>query len=192
MSWNQDGAGQADATIIDHLEGLYSYALILTRNHAEAEDLVQETYVRAIPAMRRLREGSNTKGWLFTILRNIWLNQLRKWRNGPQLIEMEFGEEVADSLIEPSKDSHDLYVSRLEAEQVRAAIQELPLHFREIIVLREYEGLSYQEIASISTCPVGTVMSRLGRARARLRVLLSARFKGHDAPDRGAQHEGSR
>jgi RNA polymerase sigma-70 factor, ECF subfamily len=157
---------------------LYSYALVLTRNHAEAEDLVQETYVRAIPAMKRLREGSNTKGWLFTILRNIWLNQLRKCRNGPQLIGMEFGEGVADSLIEPSKDSHELYVSRLEAERVRAAIQELPLHFREIIMLREYEGLSYQEIASISTCPVGTVMSRLGRARARLRVLLSTRSKG--------------
>lgn len=190
MSWNQNGTDLADATVIDHLEGLYSYALILTRNHAEAEDLVQETCVRAIPAMRRLREGSNTKGWLFTILRNIWLNQLRKSRNGPQWIEMEFGNEVADSLIEPSKDSHDLYVSRLEAEQVRAAIQELPLHFREIIMLREFEGLSYQEIASISTCPIGTVMSRLGRARMRLRGLLSARLKRHDAPERGARHEG--
>jgi RNA polymerase sigma-70 factor (ECF subfamily) len=190
MSSNQDGADQAGTTIIEHLDSLYSYALILTRNHAEAEDLVQETYVRAIPATRRLREGSNTKGWLFTILRNIWLNQLRRGRNGPQWIEMEFGEEVADSLIEPSKDAHDLYVSGLEAEQVRAAIQELPLHFREIIMLREYEGLSYQEIASISTCPVGTVMSRLGRARARLRLLLSTRLKGHDAPERGARHKG--
>ncbi|MCU1313642.1 MAG: polymerase, sigma-24 subunit, subfamily, partial [Acidobacteriaceae bacterium] len=68
MSWNHHGASHADASGIEYLDGLYSYALVLSRNHAEAEDLVQETYVRAIPAMRRLRDGSNTKGWLFTIL----------------------------------------------------------------------------------------------------------------------------
>ena len=83
MSWNQDGTGQADTTSIEYLDGLYGCALVLTRNHAEAEDLVQETYVRALQAMGRLRVGSNMKGWLFTILRNIWFNQLRKWRNGP-------------------------------------------------------------------------------------------------------------
>jgi RNA polymerase sigma-70 factor (ECF subfamily) len=172
MSWNHDKAGQAAATGVEYLDGLYSYALVLTRNHAEAEDLVQETYVRAIPAMGRLRAGSNTKGWLFTILRNVWLNQLRMRRNGPQMIEMVVGDGAANSVAETSKDSHDLYVSKLEAEQVRAAIQELPVDFREIILLREYEGLSYQEIASILDCPIGTVMSRLGRARAKLRALL--------------------
>jgi RNA polymerase sigma-70 factor, ECF subfamily len=192
MSWNQDGAGQTDATVIDHLDGLYSYALVLTRNHAEAEDLVQETYVRALPAMGRLRTDSNTKGWLFTILRNVWLNQLRKWRNGPQMIEMEGDDGVANSIVEPSKDSHDLYVSKLEAEQVRAAIKELPADFREVILLREYEDLSYQEIASVLDCPVGTVMSRLGRARAKLRVLLSTTLKRSEHPERGAHNEGLR
>ena len=142
---------------------------------------------RAIPAMGRLRKGSNTKGWLFTILRNVWLNQLRKSRNRPQIIEMEGGDGVANSIAEPSKDSHDLYVSKLEAEQVRAAIQELAVDFREIILLREYEDLSYQEIASVLDCPVGTVMSRLGRARAKLRALLSTPLKGLDRSDRGAQ-----
>jgi RNA polymerase sigma-70 factor (ECF subfamily) len=171
---------------------LYSYALVLTRNHAAAEDLVQETYVRAIPAMGRLRADSNTKGWLFTILRNIWLNQLRKWRNGPQMIEMDAGDGVANSIIETSKDSHDLYVSKMEAERVRTAIQELPIDFREIILLREYEDLSYQEIANVLDCPVGTVMSRLGRARAKLRVLLSTTLKGSDRPERGAHNEGLR
>jgi RNA polymerase sigma-70 factor (ECF subfamily) len=110
MSWNQNRAGGARAGGVEYLDGLYSYALVLTRNHAEAEDLVQETYVRAIPAMGRLREGSNTKGWLFTILRNVWLNQLRKSRNGPQMIETEGGDGVANSIVEPSKDSHDRYV----------------------------------------------------------------------------------
>jgi RNA polymerase sigma-70 factor, ECF subfamily len=192
MSWKDDGASRADAIGIEYLDGLYSYALVLTRNHAEAEDLVQETYVRAIPAMGRLRADSNTKGWLFTILRNVWLNQLRKWRNGPQMVEIEVEGDVANSIVEPSKDSHDLYVSKVEAEQVRAAIQELPVEFREIILLREYEDLSYQEIASVLECPVGTVMSRLGRARAKLRVLFSARLKGFDHPERGAHNEGLR
>jgi RNA polymerase sigma-70 factor, ECF subfamily len=104
MSGNHDGAGLADATGVEYLDGLYSYALVLTRNHAEAEDLVQETYARAIPTMGRLRAGSNTKGWFFKILRNIWLNQLRKSRNGPQMIEMDVGDVVAGCIVEPSKD----------------------------------------------------------------------------------------
>jgi len=172
MSWSREGAGGADATGIEHLDGLYSYALVLTRNHAEAEDLVQEAYVRAIPTMGRLRAESNIKGWLFTILRNTWFNQLRKQRNGPLMVEIDFGDGTVDSIAEPSMDSHALYVSRIEIDQVRAAIRELPLGFREIILLREYEDLSYREIADVLNCPVGTVMSRLGRARAKLRTLL--------------------
>jgi RNA polymerase sigma-70 factor (ECF subfamily) len=173
MSWERDGTGHVHGILLENINGLYSYALILTRNHAEAEDLVQETYLRAIQAMGRLRAGSNMKGWLFTILRNVWFNQLRKWRNGPQMIGIKVGDGVADSIADSSKDSLSLYVSKVEAEQVRAAIQELPLDFREIILLREYDELSYQEIANILDCPVGTVMSRLGRARAKLRTLLA-------------------
>jgi RNA polymerase sigma-70 factor (ECF subfamily) len=176
MSWGRDGTDQVQGMLLENIDGLYSYALILTRNHAEAEDLVQETCLRALRAMKRLRANSNMKGWLFTILRNAWFNQLRKWRNGPSMIGIEVEDGVADSIAEPSKDSHDLYVSKLEAEQVRAAIQELPLDFREIILLREYEELSYQEIASVLDCPVGTVMSRLGRARAKLRTLLATKL----------------
>jgi RNA polymerase sigma-70 factor (ECF subfamily) len=178
MSWNHAGAGRADALGIKFLDGLYSYALVLTRNHAEAEDLVQETYLRAMQAMGRLRAGSNIKGWLFTILKNIWLNPLRKRRNGPQMIEIEVWDDVTNSVAEPSRDAHDLYVSNLEAEHVRAAIRELPVEFSEIILLREYEDLSYQEIANVLGCPVGTVMSRLGRARAKLRMLLCSDVEG--------------
>jgi RNA polymerase sigma-70 factor, ECF subfamily len=180
MSLNYAGAGQSDTMGIEHLDGLYGYAMALTRNHARAEDLVQETYVRAIPAMGRLRARSDVKGWLFTILRNIWLNELRKSRNGPPLVEIDIGNSVADRVAEPSKNSHDLYVRKMENEQVRAAIHKLSEEFREIILLREYEELSYHEIASILGCPVGTVMSRLGRARAKLRALLSATLWGPD------------
>ncbi|WP_342667490.1 RNA polymerase sigma factor [Edaphobacter aggregans] len=74
---NHAGADQTDATGIEYFDGLYGYALVLSRNHAEAEDLVQGTYLRAVQAMGRLRADSNMKGWLFTILRNVWLNQLK-------------------------------------------------------------------------------------------------------------------
>jgi RNA polymerase sigma-70 factor (ECF subfamily) len=161
--------------------------MVLSRNHAEAEDLVQETYVRAIQAMERLRADSNMKSWLFTILRNIWFNKLRKRKNGPQLIEIEGEHGFANDIAEPSKNSHDLYVRKMETEQVRAAIKELPVDFREIILLREYEDLSYQEIATVLDCPVGTVMSRLGRARAKLRALLSETLNGSYLPVRGTK-----
>ena len=175
MSWSHNGAVQGAAIGIEYLDALYSYAMVLTRNREEAEDLVQETYVRAIQAMGRLRADSNMKSWLFTILRNIWFNQLRKRRNGPQMVEIEAEDGVANSIVEPSKDSYDLYVSKTETERVRASIQELPIEFREIILLREYEDLSYQEVASVLGCPVGTVMSRLARARTKLRTLLQQR-----------------
>ena len=98
------------------------------------------------------------------------------------MVEIEVEDGAANSIAEPSKNSHDLYVSKMEAEQVRAAIQELPIEFREIILLREYEDLSYQEIANVLDCPVGTVMSRLGRARAKLRGLLSETLTGSASP----------
>jgi RNA polymerase sigma-70 factor (ECF subfamily) len=164
----------ADIVGVQHIDGLYSYALVLTRNRSEAEDLVQETYVRAIRAMGRLRPESNVKSWLFTILRNIWFNQLRQRRTAPQIVEMDLEGINVGIGSKTSDDPYALYVSTLERDQVREAIQQLPVESREIILLREYEELSYQEIAAILDCPTGTVMSRLARARAKLRALLSA------------------
>jgi|SRR6516165_1821276 RNA polymerase sigma-70 factor (ECF subfamily) len=158
----------------EYLDGLYSYALVLSRNQAEAEDLVQETCLRALRAMERLRRDSNVKSWLFTILRNIWLNQLRQRKTAPDMVELEADERVADRAVDSSRDPHAAYVSDLEREQVRRAVERLPLEFREIILLREYEELSYEEIATMLQCPVGTVMSRLARARTKLRDLLAA------------------
>jgi RNA polymerase sigma-70 factor (ECF subfamily) len=123
-------------------------------------------------AVGRLLPPRNMKSWLFTILRNIWLNQLRKSRNGPQMVGIATDNGAANNVVEPSIDSYARYVSKVEVEQVRAAIQKLPVDFRETILLREYEDLSYQEIARVMDCPVGTVMSRLARARAKLRELL--------------------
>jgi RNA polymerase sigma-70 factor (ECF subfamily) len=124
--------------------------------------------------MRRLRPDSNVKSWLFTILRNIWFNQLRQWRTAPEIVEFDPDGNGEIRAADNAKDPYASYVSNIEQEQVRAAIQQLSIEFREIIILREYEELSYQEIAAVLECPVGTVMSRLARARSRLRDLLSA------------------
>jgi RNA polymerase sigma-70 factor (ECF subfamily) len=147
--------------------------MALTRNQAEAEDLMQETYVRAIRGAKSLWAGSNAKNWLFTILRDIWLNQLRQQRTVPKFIELDAEGGKTDIAIETSPDPYAHYVGKTERQRVREAIQRLSSELREIILLREFEELSYQEIANLLGCPVGTVMSRLARARSKLRTLVS-------------------
>jgi RNA polymerase sigma-70 factor (ECF subfamily) len=162
-----------DTSLSGYIDGLFGYAMVLARNPTEAADLVQETYVRALKAKESLRPSSNVKSWLFTILRNIWLNQVQHQRTAPRIIELDANEGIVDVAIDTSKDPHAQYVIKMEQETVRNAIQELPAEFREIIILREYEELSYQEIAAMLDCPAGTVMSRLARARSKPRILLS-------------------
>jgi RNA polymerase sigma-70 factor, ECF subfamily len=158
---------------LEHADGLFTYAMALTRNSFEAEDLVQETYVRAMEAIGRLREHSNVRAWLYTILRNIRLNQVRQRRTSPRLVELDAYQNAADLVKDSARDPHALYVNKVEKQQVRAALQQLSEELREIIVLREYADLSYQEIATFLNCPLGTVMSRLARARSKLGTLLS-------------------
>ena len=169
----REGHRRLTIDLREYLDGLYRYALVLCRNRTEAEDLVQETCLRALRAMERLRPDSNAKSWLFTILRNIWFNQLRQWRTAPEIVELDLDESGPNKAADTAKDPYATYVSNIEQERVRAAISQLSLEFREIIILREYEELSYQEIAAVLECPVGTVMSRLARARSKLRDLLS-------------------
>lgn len=154
---------------LGHIDALYGYAMTLTRDATEAEDLVQETYLRATGAANRLQPDSNLKAWLFVIMRNAWLNQLRHNQSGPRFVELETTEQAEDARDNP----HVVYLRKLEREQVREAIQKLPEAYREIVVLRDIEGFTYQEIAMVLDCPAGTVMSRLGRARAKLRASLS-------------------
>jgi RNA polymerase sigma-70 factor, ECF subfamily len=173
MLLEQPGPVHANETGIEHINALYGYAMALTRNPSEAEDMVQETYLRALPAMSRLRHQSNIKGWLFKILRNIWLNQFRKRKTSPQIAEID-GESGPAELVDPGKQPDGAYVSKMDAARVREAIDRLPTEFREVILLREFEELSYREIAGLLDCPAGTVMSRLARARSKLRVILSS------------------
>lgn len=166
------GDEQQAINLTEHLDALYSYAIALSKRRTEAEDLVQETCLRAIRAMNRLRPGSNLKSWLFTILRNVWFNELRQRRSAPEIVELAADDAFSNSFASTAKDPYADYADHAERERVRAAIETLPVEFREIILLREYEELSYLEIAEVLECPPGTVMSRLARARWRLRDLL--------------------
>jgi len=149
---------------------------IATLRPVVAEQELADLSSRA-PCDGKLRPDSNVKSWLFTILRNIWLNQLRQRKIAPDMVGLDADEQVANRAVDSSRDPHAAYVSDLEGEQVRHAIEQLPLEFREVILLREYEELSYENIAAMLECPAGTVMSRLARARSKLRDLLVATAK---------------
>ena len=159
---------------LEHIDALYGFAMTLTRNPAEAQDLVQETYLRAVRAFGQLMPDSNLKSWMFVIMRNVWLNQIRHTRSGPRFVELDTNDEASSEWFSSvTPDPHVVFVSKLKRDEVRAAIEALPRRYREVVVLRDLEGFSYQQIAGIVGCPAGTVMSRLGRARERLRVLLA-------------------
>lgn len=170
---DKTSAAFASAALV-HIDALYGFAMTLVRNQSEAEDLVQETYLRAVRAFGQLMPDSNLKSWMFAIMRNVWLNQLRHARSGPRFVELDADtEDRAFWLDRVTKDPYASYVEKIERQEVRAAIESLPRLHREVILLRDIEGFSYQQIAAILGCPAGTVMSRLGRAREKLRLLLA-------------------
>ena len=169
---SQSNNAEFSQAALDHLDALYGFAMSLTHNQTEAEDLVQETYLRAVRAFGQLLPDSNLKSWMFAIMRNVRLNQLRHARVGPSFIGLDAEEDGNGFKDEAARSPYEVYVSKLEREEVGAAIASLPLVYREVIVLRDIEGFSYQEIAAILECPAGTVMSRLGRAREKLRLRL--------------------
>jgi RNA polymerase sigma-70 factor, ECF subfamily len=140
--------------LLSHTDALFRYAMVLCRNVATAEDLVQETCLRALSAMNQLRPDSNHKSWLFTILRNIWLNQLRKGRWTSQTPDTKFDEAASSIPASPGGDPRLRYISKLEVEQVRKAIQQLPREFREIIILRNMTNSLIRRSPKSSSAPL--------------------------------------
>jgi len=158
---------------LEHLDALFGYAMTLTRDPATAEDLVQETYVRGARAASKLAAATNLRNWMFVIMRNAWLNQVRREKTGPRFVD--FADEdptIDDWPADADNNPQVVYLRKLERDEVRRAIESLPATYREIVLLRDIEGFSYQEIATVLGCPAGTVMSRLGRAREKLRQRL--------------------
>jgi RNA polymerase sigma-70 factor, ECF subfamily len=157
-----------EESVLPHLDAAYNYARWLTRNDAEAEDVVQDACLRAMRFFSSMR-GDDARAWLFAIVRNTWYSRVSR-----RVDQMETT--LADRPhVEPADEALDPEEQVLQSHavaHVRAAIDQLPPDFREVIVLREIEGLSYKEIAAVMRVPIGTVMSRLARARDRLVVVL--------------------
>ena len=166
-----------DREVLPHLDALYRGALALTRNEKDAEDLVQDTALRAFRFFGSFEAGSNARAWLFKILHNTFVTRYRqKTREREVLDDVQREEEAgtAGTLGAPAIDAEEVLLAQLVGEDVRAALERIPEDFRAAVVLCDLEELSYKEIADIMGCPVGTVMSRLHRGRRLLKNELRA------------------
>ena len=165
-----------EAEALVHADALYGAALRMTRDRADAEDLLQETFLKAYRAYGRFEEGTNLRAWLFRILTNTYISTYRKRQRGPQVLDVEDVEDLylhrrlaATGL---SSSAEDAALERLTAPEVLAALDELPEQFRLAVLLSDVEQFSYKEIAEITDVPIGTVMSRIHRGRKALQKAL--------------------
>jgi RNA polymerase sigma-70 factor, ECF subfamily len=152
---------------------LYNFAHWLTQDKAEAEDLVQETYAKALRGFSSFQQGTNFRAWIYRILRNSFLNS----RAGLK-VTVVFDEEDANSQPVESSTPESRLIEQATRLTVQQALEGLPVPFREILLLCDVEDMSYKEIAETLSIPVGTVMSRLSRARKALRAALSEKIQG--------------
>lgn len=164
---------------LTHLDALYRTALRLTHNPEDAEDLVQETYLRALRAAEQFQEGTNLRAWLFKILTNGFINQYRQRARTPRNESIDDVEDfylyqhLIDNGLQPASSEPEREVlERLVDEDIIHALEELPLPFRQVVLLADVEGFAYKEIADILDIKIGTVMSRLHRGRRRLQQAL--------------------
>jgi RNA polymerase sigma-70 factor (ECF subfamily) len=182
-----------DLDVLPHLDAAYNLARWLTGNKQDAEDVVQEAFLRAFRFFGAFR-GGNARAWLLAIVRNTCYTWIE--RNKAQQLTVEFDETLFAS--NAQADPEDALLQSEDQERVRFALEALPPGFREVLVLRELEGMSYREISKIMTLPAGTVMSRLSRARGELRDSLanlgnqrSSRFWGGKRTESSAQRTGA-
>jgi RNA polymerase sigma-70 factor, ECF subfamily len=167
--------------VVPLLSGMYSSALRMTRNPADAEDLVQETFLRAFRGFSGFQEGTNLKAWLYRILTNTFINTYRKRQREPQTVPDENVEDwyLYDRLAAQSSEAsaEATVLESMPDDDVKAAVDALPEGFRMAVLLADVEGFSYKEIAEILDIPIGTVMSRLHRGRRALEKALWERAK---------------
>jgi RNA polymerase sigma-70 factor, ECF subfamily len=158
--------------MVEYIDSLYRYAMVLTGNHLEAGELVQRTCIYGKRYKKNLLDVKDAKVLLLTILRNIWTNSLRRHPAKSRIAEISADERPMNASLNTLKSFAVIHEST--QDQVRIAIQQLPIDYREVILLRIYEEMSYQEIATFTGCSVNMVLSRIVNARHKLRTLLSA------------------
>ena len=165
---------------MQYMPSLYTAALRMTRNSADAEDLVQETYLKAYRAYGRFEEGTNLKAWLYKILTNTFINSYRARQRRPEETDIDDVEELylyrrlgGLEGARSGQSAEDEVLERFTDDEVKDAIESLPEVFRLAVLLADVEGFSYKEIAEITDVPVGTVMSRLHRGRRALQKALA-------------------
>jgi RNA polymerase sigma-70 factor, ECF subfamily len=154
---------------------LYNFAHWLTRNREEAEDLVQETYAKALKGFSSFRLGTNFRAWMFRILRNTFLTS-RTGLNATMTLSLD-SEEGEPEVAAEGETPESILIERSNRRLMQSAIDDLPVHFREVLLLCDLEEMSYQEIAETLSLPIGTVMSRLSRARKTLRKSLQIQLR---------------
>jgi RNA polymerase sigma-70 factor (ECF subfamily) len=159
-----------EAAAMPFVDALYNTAYRMTRNSEDAEDLVQETYLKAYRYYDKFEEGTNFKAWLFKIMKNTFINNYRRKQNAPALsdfadIEENFESQVNEDAVKQIKNPEDELLENVLDEDVQKALDKLPPDYRMVVILADLEGFSYKEIADILEVPVGTVMSRLYRGR---------------------------
>lgn len=164
----QSKLARFEESMLPHMDAAYNLARWLAREDRDAEDLVQEAYLRAFRFFDGFR-GGNSRAWLFKIVRNTFYTSIRQRGHEPAA---SLDDELLDVECE-SCDPETVALASSDRELLRRALESLPIEFREAIVLRELEGLSYKEIAAITGVPLGTVMSRLARARKHLQLRLA-------------------
>jgi RNA polymerase sigma-70 factor, ECF subfamily len=162
-----------DRVVLPHLDAAYNLARWLTRNGHDAEDVVQEAFVRALRFFGGFH-GGNARAWLLAIVRNAFYDWLRRHR--PSEASEPFDEEAYEAP-DPDPTPEDLLMAQVDRLRLRGALETLPVSWREVLILRELEGLSYKEIADVAGIKIGTVMSRLARARAGLQQRLTVDSK---------------
>jgi RNA polymerase sigma-70 factor, ECF subfamily len=169
---------------LPHLNALYTFAVRLCRDKDDAEDLVQETFMKAFRFFDKFERGTNCKAWLFRILKNTYINKYRRDTREPDMVEYDVVEEFYESIKSDYSDSSNLeqrLFSTMLDDEVTEALESLPDDFRTVILLCDVEEFTYEEIAEFLDCPIGTVRSRLHRARNMLAAKLSiyAKSKGY-------------
>ena len=157
-------------------DSLYNFARWLTQNREEAEDLVQETYAKSLKGFASFQPGTNFRAWMFRILRNTFLTS-RTGLKAAQTVSLDAGEEDSPQPV-TTETPESILLERASQQMIQEAIGQLPVIFREVLLLCEVEEMSYQEIAEALSIPIGTVMSRLARARRMLRQTVEKKLKG--------------